>query len=403
MANVYDGVVKPIPAFYCCYLLRSTVRHSSLYIGSTPHPPRRLAQHNGVAKGGARKTANDKRPWEMTVIVEGFTSRVAALQFEWAWQKPGLSRHLDPNQDESNSTEPQPHADSTRQAKPRARGPARSLKKHIENLHALLRSTYFSHWPLKVRFFSADAYQLWRIWSDRVNGAIPKHIGIILDGGCADDNQPGTGNPRVGSVQQIQPDYSKISGYLEKAAFRLDDPGDLRCSICRVLVDPKDELVVVCPQERCYCINHLLCLSARFLDSTRDPERLVPMSGTCPECRQIVEWPLVMQELTLRNRGKKELEAVLRKKKRSDGRTIAAQSDIGTAAVETRGSLPSADTQTGWKDGLDENNPEDFPLDEDWIESLAPESDSEMGDPQRPLPVGPSRVEIVIEDSDCDE
>lgn len=76
-------VKKPLPALYTVYVLRSTVRHASLYIGSTPNPPRRLKQHNGDVKGGAARTSRHTlRPWEMIVLVSGFPSMIAALKFE---------------------------------------------------------------------------------------------------------------------------------------------------------------------------------------------------------------------------------------------------------------------------------------------------------------------------------
>ncbi|KAE8380824.1 structure-specific endonuclease subunit slx1 [Aspergillus bertholletiae] len=399
MSDVDVAHTKPIPAFYCCYLLRSTVRQTSLYIGSTPHPSRRLAQHNGVSKGGARKTANDKRPWEMVLIVESFTSRTAALQFEWAWQKPGKSRHLGLLDDDTES--------ARGKGKTRPRGPARSLKGHLENLHALLRSTYFSSLPLSVRFFADDVHQLWRVWSDRVDGVIPEHIKVIPDGSCVEDQYPGVEHARVGGVDRIQVDYGKIYNYLEKAAFQLDDPENLQCKVCQTPIAPKEELVVVCPQMRCYCVSHLLCLSARFLDSAKERGRLVPISGKCPGCHKTAQWSLMMQELSFRTRGGKELQAILRKRRRGDCRTDIAPredtDDVGTAAAEY-GDFPVSvgGSIKGLNNASDKSTHDDIPLEDDWYESLALESDNEVDDRSKSHSTVPTRAEIVIEDSDCD-
>ena len=78
--------------FYC-YLLKSvkTVRSTSTYIGFTVDNKRRIRQHNGEISAGAKKTVQG-RPWEHVAIVSGFPNKIVALQFEWQWQHPGVSR-----------------------------------------------------------------------------------------------------------------------------------------------------------------------------------------------------------------------------------------------------------------------------------------------------------------------
>merc|ERR1719356_1770026 len=81
--------------FYGCYLLRSADPRfkARTYIGFTMDPRRRLRQHNGEISAGAWKTRRG-RPWQMVLVVWGFPCKIAALQFEHAWQHPGISRHV---------------------------------------------------------------------------------------------------------------------------------------------------------------------------------------------------------------------------------------------------------------------------------------------------------------------
>lgn len=59
------------------YLLRSEAR---TYVGSTTDPARRLRQHNGEIRGGARATRG--KHWELACYVGGFADRSAACRWE---------------------------------------------------------------------------------------------------------------------------------------------------------------------------------------------------------------------------------------------------------------------------------------------------------------------------------
>ncbi|KAK6212089.1 GIY-YIG catalytic domain-containing protein [Colletotrichum tabaci] len=167
---------KPIPALYTVYVLRSTVRHASLYIGSTPNPPRRLKQHNGEARGGAARTSRmSLRPWEMVGLVSGFPGMVAALKFEWALNNPHLSLHI-PSASRitvSNGVKKNGHP----------RRPRMSLPSILSNLQLLLSVPSFRRWPLTLHFFAKDVYKAWLSSSADSTEPIPNTLGVVTDFG----------------------------------------------------------------------------------------------------------------------------------------------------------------------------------------------------------------------------
>ena len=116
----------------CCYLLRSLdpAHPGSTYIGYTTNPRRRIRQHNGEISAGAFRTQR-KRPWQMIVVVSGFPTKVAAQQFEWAWQ----------------------HSKTSVAVREGARGlhNRRGAKAKLHLLYVMLSLEPFYRWPLSIR------------------------------------------------------------------------------------------------------------------------------------------------------------------------------------------------------------------------------------------------------------
>lgn len=268
---------------------------------------------------------------------------------------------------------------------------------HLEDLHALLRSVYFAAWPLRVRFFRADVYRIWRIWNERVDIPLPDEK-IILDGDC-----PGQGSKDavVGSINGLSVDYTKLEDYLEKSMFLLDDARDLICKLCSALVVPHIEQIVVCPHAHCRGAHHLLCLSEAFLKTVNDSDILIPTSGVCPACQTVVSWPLMMQELSLRNRAESEVRIILRRKEKRNRKEIANHSSTKEKAATTRQASIEPSQQALGDPGCTLTT-EDPLLDDGWYEEVDMESDTEHG-AQRHRSPPPPRLEIVIEDSDWDD
>ncbi|VVU95490.1 hypothetical protein CPAV1605_1241 [seawater metagenome] len=60
------------------------------YVGATPDTKKRIRKHNGELPGGAKYTKSKGPGWEYVCIISGFTNKIDALRFEWAFkhQKP---------------------------------------------------------------------------------------------------------------------------------------------------------------------------------------------------------------------------------------------------------------------------------------------------------------------------
>ncbi|KAJ3179107.1 Structure-specific endonuclease subunit SLX1 [Geranomyces variabilis] len=230
------------PHFYGCYLLRSQKPRCKdfAYVGSTPNPIRR----------------------DMVCVVFGFPNKYAALQFEWGWQRPHLSRHF---------TAHYPGAyKGTR--------PEQKIPTKLRVLSDMLHLEQWARWPLNIHFTCPEVARAF----DSLPIPPPPHIPVAV-GPLADI--------AAGSALNVKAD----------AAIRapLDVAG------CVVCLEPVSYNVaadfLTCGAPRCPMVGHLVCLSSWFLaeeaehrtkaQRAKGPHvELLPVSGSCPLCRAKLRW-----------------------------------------------------------------------------------------------------------------
>ncbi|KAG0027472.1 Slx4p interacting protein [Podila clonocystis] len=331
---VVEREQDPIVPFYCCYLLASTVPRykTHAYVGSTPDPVKRLRQHNGdLKKGGAKKTSK-KRPWKMVMLVHGFPTKVAALQFEWAWQYPHRSRQFDRTDtttiapSSSSKYSQDPTAPTSVKKRPR---PPTLVQDKLRTVFTMMRRPSWSRWPLTVHIMEPDLCEAWEALEQKHQQSVASFVSSNKNFLRHHHHQEPHVNVTQGTIMNLAPLFSARGHRLGRlkdkererhAAFKEQSA---LCSICSKLIDYKDPTSYLsCDNEfgDCAMIAHLECMADFILDqSNNSPSpppgqrgdsaetsgintmmELLPTTGVCQVCHCDMSWSAMIRAMTAR-------------------------------------------------------------------------------------------------------
>jgi len=347
----------------------------------------------------------------MTCIVTGFPSKIAALQFEWAWQNTHLTRHIPVDERLTQAlikTRISPRSGKERKKVVR---PRLSLTDRISNLVVLLSVKSFERWPLSVTFFSEDVHRMWERWRKRLNRSIRKSISVTLEKGiipttisaAIDQHASGTLEiPVPKGIDAIDVTYESMKPQVVKSKAAINDDQLALCTCCRGKLRQEHSMILVCPAGSCNASFHIDCLSRDFLHQEKNSDAMIPTEGTCPGCRSTVQWADLVRNLSLRTRGQKEFEALF-KTKRKKATKASTDPDSMNAAAQT---VASHDHDAG--NNADTSEEDDWTHIDDIPGEDGPMSEGISADVPIPWSAGKEmraapKLGDTVEDSDWDD
>jgi structure-specific endonuclease subunit SLX1 len=197
----------------------------------------------------------------------------------------------------------------------------------LSNLHLLLRVPSFSRWPLEIRFFSEDVHKTWLDWSQATAEALRPSIPIIQDFPPPSADAPeGSGSPqakkrKIGhGIAALEIGYADQKSHVQKGKEVVEFENEGSCTLCKKDLEHNAGFYTICPSDGCESVTHLTCLGKHFVE---DEGSVVPIQGNCPGCKAELRWVDVVKEVTLRLRGQKEVENLLKVKRARKGVTAS--------------------------------------------------------------------------------
>jgi structure-specific endonuclease subunit SLX1 len=357
--------------------------------------------------------------WATSYLLVPVSSAISSLMilvvfesnsFRWAWQNPHITQHI------SAESRLQHAAGKKKSGHPKR--PRHSITSLLSNLHLLLRSPSFSRWPLDIRFFSEDVHKAWLKWTKSIDETLRDSIPIIQDY----PPKSTVGNESRGSPQSkrrkmshgigaLDIDYTQQKSHVEKGKDVMAFEREGECAVCHMDLEHDAGIYALCPSAGCESVTHLTCLSKHFLQGEEDS--LVPIKGNCPSCKAELRWVDVIKELTLRTRGQKEVERLLKVKRARAGKTVASSESV----IESSDSDELSDEDMEMEIGeeikrLQKFNPTGRKMDMGDSWHVVDDSDSDTGSitstTSQPLMPTSYKAKLgglgtVIEDSDWDD